>query len=149
LPTRDLDRLINVLRDATGTMGHTMAHTRELAWWSGRFGTRVDVSVVPEADRTTVRVTSDTRRALYLRAGAALSTAAMAGALTGVILSQSWGVFEPVAVLSGITVGLTWLVKGGRWYARRGTARIAQEATGIAERLATRVRESIDSSKPR
>jgi serine/threonine-protein kinase len=143
LPTRDLDRLINVLRDATGSMGHTMAHTRELAWWTGRFGTRVDVSVVPESDRTTVRVVQDARRSMRLRAAAALGTGFFAGLFTGVFLAEGIGMFEPLAVLGAFAAGLTWAIKGGRWFIRRGNAQIATETSALTQRLAAKVKDSV------
>lgn len=143
LPTRDLDRLINVLRDATGSMGHTMAHTHELAWWTGRFGTRVDVSVVPESDRTTVRVVQDARRSMWLRGAAALGTGFFAGLFTGVFLSEGVGMFEPLAVLAGFAAGLTWAIKGGRWFIRRGNAQIATDTNALVQRLAAKVKDSV------
>lgn len=143
LPTRDLDRLINVLRDATGSMGNTMAHTRELAWWSGRFGTRVDVSVVPESDRTTVRVVQDARRSMWIRGAAALGTGFLAGLFTGVFLSEGLRVFEPLAVLAGFAAGLTWAIKGGRWFIRRGNAQIATDTNALTQRLAAKVKDSV------
>ncbi len=143
LPTRDLDRLVNVLRDATGSMGNTMAHTRELAWWSGRLGTRIDVSVVPESDRTTVRVVQDARRSMFVRGAAALGTGFFAGLLTGAILGEGMGVFEPLAVLIGFSVGLTWAIKGGRWFIRRGNAQIATDTDALAQRLSAKVTDSV------
>ncbi len=143
LPTRDLDRLINVLRDATGTMGHTMAHTRELAWWSGRFGTRVDVSVVPESDRTTVRVVQDARRSAWLRGGVAAASAVFAGGMSGVIALEGFRAPDEVGVLAVFAVGLTWLIKGGRWFIRRGNSRKVLETDQLVARLAAKVKDSI------
>jgi hypothetical protein len=144
LPARDLERLINLLRDATGKMGNTMAHTRELAWWTGRFGTRLEVTVVPENDRTTIRVVRDARRSVGLTAFFTLAlTAFPLGPLTALILIEGIGTPEEFGVMTAIAASLAFVWKGGRGLIRWGQRRIAAHAQTIAERLAAKVRNSI------
>lgn len=144
LPARDVERLINVLRDTTGVLGHTMAHRRELAWWTGRFGTRLEVSVVPEADRTTIRVVRDGRRSALVRGAATLLVTTFAIApLFGVFLYEGLGLPEELVVVSTIGLGLAFVWKAGRRLIRRGHDVIATRTEGIMSRLAEKVRSSI------
>ena len=144
LPARDLERLINLLRDATGTMGHTLAHTRELAWMTGRLGTRLEVTVVPEHDRTTIRVVRDARRSAFARAGGWLVTSSFVIApLFGVLLHEGLGLPEDVAIPAAMAFGLTLIWKGGRALVRRGNEQLGASARNLAERLAAKVRGSI------
>lgn len=144
LPARDVERLINLLRDATGSMGHTLAHTRELAWWNGRFGTRLEVTVVPEAERTTIRVVRDSRRSASLRMlGVWAVTALPLAPAFGAILIEGLGMPEGPGVLLTIAAGLTFAWKTSRWLVRRGSERITARAQELADRLAAKVRSSI------
>jgi len=143
LPARDLERLINLLRDSSGTMGHTLAHTRELAWTTGGLGTRLEVTVVPDRERTTIRVVRDARRSAMVRATAAFFTGLITAPLLGAILIEGMNFSEdfgiPVAMLYGLAV---W-IKGGRVLIRRGDHQIGEHVKGIVSRLAEKVRSSI------
>lgn len=104
LAVRDFDRLINVLRDETGTMGRTEAKSRELAWWNGRFGTRLDVSIVPADGRTQVRLAKRTTRSTLLAVAGSVAVIGF-----GVCVSTVSIVFEiaPNADAFAATLGLT------------------------------------------
>jgi hypothetical protein len=144
LPARDVERLINLLRDATGSLGHTLAHTRELAWWNGRFGTRLEVTVVPQAERTTIRVMRDARRSAYLRTlGSWALTAFPLAPAFGAILIEGFGMPEGPGVLLTLAAGFTFAWRTSRWLVRRGSERITARAQELADRLAAKVRSSI------
>ncbi len=144
LPARDLERLINLLRDATGTMGHTRAHTRELSWTTGQLGTRLEVTVVPENDRTTIRVVRDARRSAYVRAAFALvASTFVVGPMAAIIMIEGFGIPEELGIPAAMALGLTLIWKGGRALVRRGSVQIVDSARSLADRLAAKVRSSI------
>lgn len=144
LRSRDVERLLNVLRDASGTMGITHAHTRELAWETGRWGMRLEVSVVPEDSSTTIRVVRDSRRSTALRAiGAFVGIAFVGVPIMIAVLLEGLALPEEIVVMSTIGAGLYGLWKGGRAFIRRGHQRIAERTQQLAERLAAKVRASI------
>lgn len=80
---------------------------------------------------------------MWLRGAAALGTGFFAGLFTGVFLSEGVGMFEPLAVLAGFAAGLTWAIKGGRWFIRRGNAQIATDTNALVQRLAAKVKDSV------
>ena len=82
VPTRTFDRLINVIHEKTGRLGRTVAKTRELFWGAGGAGARLEVSVVPDQGRTTIRVERNVRRAAV---GGVASTVVVVGAGAPVI----------------------------------------------------------------
>jgi eukaryotic-like serine/threonine-protein kinase len=138
---RAFDGVVNVLRDATGSLGMTVARTRELAWQAGSLGSRMEVSVVPEAGQTHVRIVRDLRRSLYARA--ALTAAVTLGVVMPtviVVLAEGFRWREEAAVLSALgTAGLfVWQV--GRRFLRRGHAALERKTRSIAERVGDHVR---------
>jgi serine/threonine-protein kinase len=143
LPPRDVERLINVLRDSTGRLGTTLAHRRELSWYTGRLGTRLAVTVVPEADQTTIRVVRDGRRGTLVRAMAALVTTALgiAPATGGILMGM--GAPEELAVFAAIGTGVAVLWKGGRRFIARGHKKLSAHVEQVADRLESKVRSSI------
>jgi serine/threonine-protein kinase len=144
LPARDVERLINVLRDATGSLGRTLAHTRELSWRTGGFGGRLEATVVPETGRTTIRVIGDSRRSMLWRGTSVLlTTAFVLGPLFAVVLFEGLGVPEEVGVMSAIAAGLVFAWKAGRAFIGRGHRAVAAQAERIGERLAAKVRSAI------
>lgn len=148
LPARDVERLVNVLRDSTGTLGHTLAHTRELAWETGRLGMRLQVSVVPEESRTTIRVLRDSRRSNLLRAlGTFVVVAFAATPLMIGFMIEVLQLPEEVALLVGFPAGLYGLWRAGRALIARGHRKIAERTQQLAERLAAKVRASIPAKK--
>jgi hypothetical protein len=144
LAARDVERLINVIRDATGRLGHTGAKTRELAWWTGTLGARLDVTVVPEADRTAIRLVKDVRdRAIVAMTASLVVVGGITLPLVVTLVMDGFGGAEEIAVLMGLASALYLSVKTGRALFRRARARAAERVRMLAERLASKVRESI------
>ncbi|MEO6445940.1 MAG: hypothetical protein ABIZ91_09950 [Gemmatimonadaceae bacterium] len=146
IPARDVERLINVLRDETGTMGHAVAKTRELVWWTGGHGARLDVAVVPAEDRTSIRITKSVRRnALVAVATSLLIVGPFSGLSIGAALAEMVGGDggEVLGVLTGMASGsaVAW------WTARRAVrwlrTRAEQGTRKLADRLADKVRDSL------
>ena len=145
LPARDVERMINVLRDATGHLGTTSAKTRELAWSTGRLGARFDVSVVPEEGRTTVRlVKSERRMAIAAMLSSTMVLGFIGGPMVGAITHELFGAPEEFAVMVGLAAGLVMPWKFGRAVVRRFRARSAERLRLLGERLAAKVRESVE-----
>jgi len=146
LPARDLERVVNLLRDETGAIGHTMARGRELSWWTGRFGRRLAVSVVPFDGTTTIRL----EKRLWLQGavtivGSVMTVGFVSGISLGAALLEMVGnPGEGIAVLSGFAMaGATSL-----WTARRVMrwlrTRAARNLRRIGDALVRKVRESVE-----
>jgi eukaryotic-like serine/threonine-protein kinase len=143
IPSRELDSLINIARDHTGSLGHTTARTRELGWWTGRLGRRLEISVIPDRGRTTIRVTRSVRRMALvtmissLYAGALVIGPLIAVSIIEITREEEVGVF--VAIVSAAFIA----VKGGRSIIRRLQNRTAGHVKRLADALAAKVRERI------
>ena len=100
LPAREFDRVLNVLRDGTATLGAITQRQGELHWETGWAGHRLDVSVVPQAGRTTLRLTQGIAGAAIGRMAAAVALlAGIAGPATWLLLkvvlsvpAPAWGI---------------------------------------------------------
>lgn len=147
MPARDVERLINVLRDSTGRLGTTLAYHRELSWITGRFGRRLEVSVVPDAEHTTIRVVRDGRFGTMLRAFAAFAITAFPIAPIIGVSVMGMGAPEEFGVMTGLAAGLVILWKGGRRFIARGHQKLRARTEAIAERLEAKVRSSIERSR--
>ncbi len=87
LVTREFDRVVNVLRDGTSTLGTVAEHAGALRWEGAWAGHRLTASVVPEAGRTTIRLSQRMGGAALGRAGAALlAVGGVAGPTVWVVL---------------------------------------------------------------
>lgn len=139
---RDFDRLLNVLRDETGVLGHTTAKTRELGWWTGPFGTRLEVSIVPTDDRTSIHLAKSVRRSTLLAGIATFVTVGPAsGLLVVASLLEMWGNSgEDFAIFFGFATAATasiWVTRRvARWLHKRAENRLRQ----LGDRLADKVR---------
>jgi len=134
-----------VLRDQTGTMGTTIARTRELAWHAGSLGSRLRVSVVPAEGRTTITMVRRMRARLL---AAIVVTSAAAGVFTagmiGIPIAEGLGRdAEAIGVLLGLTAGVATALKLGGAFVRRFRTRALQRLGALGDVLATKVRESI------
>lgn len=144
LPAEDVERLLNVVRDATGRMGETLAKTRELGWWSGPLGARLSVFVVPERGRTTVRVVRDTHLGAISGFLASIPVLGfMGGAIVGAILMEGMGMPDEPAVLTAVASGLYFVFGVGRRLIRLWHQRVAARVEALAERLTAKVRTAI------
>jgi len=143
LPARDLERLLHVLRDQTGTMGTTVARTRELAWHAQGPGSRLTVSVVPTDGRTAITMVQR-MRAQSFEAIAVFSAAVgvVTGLLMGVTIAEGANA-EATGVLVGIGSGAAVALKLGTALVNRFRARAARRLGALADVLATKVRESL------
>jgi serine/threonine-protein kinase len=143
IPSRELDSLINIARDHTGSLGHTMARTRELGWWTGRAGRRLEVSVIPDQGRTTIRVTRSVRRmAIATMFTSLLANAFVIGPLIAVSIHELTR-SEELAVFFAIGAGAFIAVKGWRAVIRRLQNRTGGHIKRLTDALAAKVRERI------
>jgi len=146
IPARDVERLVNLLRDETGAIGHTVTKTRELSWWTGRLGTRLDISVVPLDGRTAIRVEKRLwRTAALVVAGSIGTVGFFTGLSTGAALLELFGdPGEGVAVIGGLTMAASTSLftarRVMRWLRERSTARLRR----LGEALARKVRETAE-----
>jgi len=144
IPGRDLESLINVLRDESGRLGHTTAKTRELGWRTGLWGNRLEVTVVPNHGRTHIRITRNIRRNVILTTVASLAVFGfMGGGAVGGILGELSGA-EEFGVLMGLASGLTMFWKTSRAFARRLHRQATERTRALGEALATKVRERLE-----
>src|SRR5262245_25275546 len=143
IPSRELDSLINIARDHTGSLGHTMARTRELGWWTGRLGRRIEISVIPDQGRTTVRVTRSVRRmAVATMFTSLLTNAFVIGPLIAVTIHEMTHE-EEIAVFIAIGSAAFIAVKGWRAVIRRLQNRTGGHIKRLTDALAAKVRERI------
>jgi serine/threonine-protein kinase len=145
LPARDVERLLHVLRDQTGTMGVTVARTRELAWHAASIGSRLSVSVVPSDGRTTISMVRRMRSRLL---ATIVVTSAVAGVFTagvvGIPIAEGLGRdAEAIGVLLGLTGGVAMALKLGGMLVRRFRTRALQRLGALGDVLASKVRESV------
>jgi len=142
LAAGDIERLIHVLREETRSMGRIEAASRELVWWTGRFGRRLDVSMVPLAGRSTFRLTRSLARSTLLTVAGSAATLGFATLFMVVAM-----VFEidrnadAFAVLLGPSAGLAVTYYSARTLIRRLRHRAEQRLRSIGERLAAKVRD--------
>ncbi|MCC6245127.1 MAG: serine/threonine protein kinase [Gemmatimonadaceae bacterium] len=141
----DLERLINVLRDETGTMGRVEARSRELAWWTGRFGRRLDVSMVPTHGRSHFRLTKDLTSSTLLAAVGTLTTVGFgSGALAiATVLEFTYGHADGSAATLGLAVGALTTFYSTRMLTRWMRRRTERRLHALAEALAAKVRERL------
>jgi hypothetical protein len=83
---RRFERLINVLREGTDTVGVTTTKSRELMWRGAWFGHRLEASVAPDGARTRIRVSQSIRRAAAATIASAIVVGGNVGAAIGVAL---------------------------------------------------------------
>ncbi len=153
--TRDFDRVMNALRDATGQMGVTTAKSREIAWRGSSLTRRIEISVVPDRGTTTIRVTQSMRRVSLEALVVALQAGWAAGAGAAIGLHElmdlpafDWrfrldhDLIEMISIYAGIGVGLT-TIPGWRWLMKRLRSRAVDRVQKIADAVAAKVRESI------
>jgi hypothetical protein len=141
---RDVERLLNVVRETTGRMGVAAASTRELAWHAGGRGARLSATVVPRDDVTTVVVERNLRRMLLVTLVLAMGSVGLFGGMgIGVMVDEMLDHAEEISVPVGFASGLYLTLLTTRFAMRRLRARIDRSAKNLAERLASKVRESI------
>jgi hypothetical protein len=157
LAPRDLDRLVNVLRDGTGTLGHLEHAAGGLVWRGAWTGHRLTATLASADGRTTVQLAQRMGRAA---AGVTAASVAVVGGgvgpavglLTRVVLSMpapDWGVgldgpvLTSVAVAAGVASGLASLPVARAWV-RRVRAFHAARLRTLGQLLAVRVGEAGD-----
>jgi eukaryotic-like serine/threonine-protein kinase len=144
IPGRDLESLINTLRDESGRLGHTNAKTRELGWWTGGFGNRLEVTVVPNNGRTHIRITRGIRRnAIVVMVGSLAVFGFMGGGAIGAILGEGMGMDEFGAFI-GVASGIAMFWSAGRALARRVHRRASDRVRALGETLTAKVRERLE-----
>ncbi len=138
----DLERLINVLRDETGKMGRVEAKSRELAWWTGRFGRRLDVSMVPARGRSTFRLSRDLTRSTLLAALGSVATFGFASTAVVVasVLELQRGA-DGVAALLGLPAGAAVSYFAARTIIRFLHRRTENRLRALVEKLAAKVHD--------
>ncbi|HEY4219057.1 MAG TPA: serine/threonine-protein kinase [Gemmatimonadaceae bacterium] len=153
---RDFDRLINTLRDGTGRMGVTTAKSRELGWRCGSIGHPLDVSVVPDKGKTTIRLARSVRRmtatsiagSLIVGGGVVAPTVSALIYNLMLLTGPSWFVTLSHHAIDTSTIGTGLLVAAlsipvarrlARWRWKRADAGL----DALAMALADKVRDSI------
>jgi serine/threonine protein kinase len=150
IAARDIERLLEVLRDETGRTGNTVAKTRELAWFRGGFGNELIASVVPVDGRTEISLTRGVRRNATL---AKLGTWVVTGVtltplLVVVFLEMSGTLDEDLGVTFAMFASWFTAVKLGRLVARGYALRAQAKLRRLGERLELKVRQSVDALLP-
>jgi serine/threonine-protein kinase len=138
----DLERLIHVLRDETGKMGRVEAKSRELAWWTGRFGRRLDVSMVPARGRSTFRLTRDLTRSSLVAAIGTVATVGF-GSTLAVVASvlEVNGRADALAVTLGFSAGAAASFFAARTIIRFLRRRTENRLRALGEKLAAKVHD--------
>jgi serine/threonine-protein kinase len=143
LPAADVERLVNLLRDHTGTMGQTIASTRELAWLAHDWQSRLTVSVVPREGRTTITL----KRTMRGIAGAiVLGSVAIGGALgmvAGMLAEEIVRHSDELAFLVGIAATVTFAFAAGRLLVRHYRRQAAKHLDLLADALIAKIRERL------
>ena len=141
MPVRDMDRLLNVVRDQTEAMGTTTARTRELAWYNYDLGSRLDITVVPADGSTTISLQRTTRKRLLAAVMLpALAAGFAAGAFATAVFVEG---LEEGALIPGFITGLTTVYLTARGLLRRYREREARRLAALGDVIATKIRESI------
>jgi serine/threonine-protein kinase len=149
LPSREIERLINVLREQTGTLGTTSARSLELAWSGTTLSSRLHVSVVPEGGHTTVAMT----RGMRLRTLASIVFAAVTvGFLSGIVIALlGEGLVSPrdeeLVVFTTLIGGTAAALTAGGFFYRAVRARSMQRLNALGDVIATKVREIIGADR--
>jgi serine/threonine protein kinase len=151
LDPREFERVLNTLREATGTMGSAPAKTREIYWRSDS----IQIAVVPNSGVSTVRVSRDTRSLARRTIGLVFAAGAIAGPAIAAVANSlmylpgpDWAVMSHHAI-DALCIGLGFGVAlsslpVGRMVLRR-LARRAEAATAtLTDTIAAKVRESLD-----
>lgn len=147
LRPRDVDRLMNTVRNYTGRLGTAAASTRELSWHTGSWGARLDVTVVPRDGITAIEVTRSMRRRAILTMLATFPTLGVStGLIVGAILGEGIRVPEPIAVIAGVASGIGAWLWTSRFAMRKQYQRLARRAEVLAEALASKARDSLSGS---
>lgn len=154
LSPRDFDRVLHTIRDATGRMGTTLAGTREIAWRSSGMRRRIDVAIVPENGRTTIRVSRGIHRLAWGSAAATLLVGSGVGGAIGSIVggllalpAPSWSVvlkpdsIDAISALVGVTAMLSGFPVWRRVLKHLRRAR-ERKINRLVESIAQKVRES-------
>ena len=152
LPTRDFDRVLNALREATGAMGDAAAKTREIAWRGGP----LQVGIVPNNGATTVRLTRGTKRVARWTFGASLYSGLMLGPAVGAIVNTlmhfpgpGWATLsghaiDVISVFTGIGVALA-AIPLARAITRHAVSSKERELAVLSDAIVAKVRDSIDN----
>jgi serine/threonine-protein kinase len=83
---RHFDRLINVVREGTTSLGTIEDRGQALRWSGAWFGHRLQVAIVPVDGRTEVRFSQSLRRAALSALMASVATGGVVGATLGICL---------------------------------------------------------------
>lgn len=142
---RDLDRFVNMLRDDTGKMGRSQVQDGVMAWWTGRFGTRLKVAIEPVNGQTTFRIVKSRHRevAFVLAVSVTVVGFISAGTTVGVLSEIFRPLTEEVAVISALIAAASsvfWSARAGLHFFR---TRAENKVKALGDRLANRLRETL------
>jgi eukaryotic-like serine/threonine-protein kinase len=153
---RHFDRLMNLLRDGTNTLGVTSAKTHALSWRTAWLGHRLDVSVSPQDGRTRIRFVQSLRRAAVGSLGGAFVAGGVGGTLAAFALDVLLRLPAPrggiafghdaihvIAATVGALIGVA-CIRLGRGAIRTVRDYNAARLQTLAELTAVRVRDAID-----
>jgi serine/threonine-protein kinase len=150
LAPREFERVLNTVREATGTMGSAPAKTREIYWESPA----LRVAVVPNNGASQVRVVRTVRHMAQWTFAATLAAGAIIGPAAGAILDEvfhlpgpAWAQIsdhasDAISVSVGIGIALMSLPVA-RAITRRLYRRLEGRVNQLADAIAAKVRDSI------
>ena len=145
MPEDDFDLLIDIIRRQTNQTGMLASVGRSLSWQTHPEGRNMQVSVLPRAGKTTIRVSENLKKA--------------AGEIFGGIMGGVGGVLVPIMVGVGVKLhnplfaGAVWFgsflityasSRGIFWQTTRSRDK---ELCGLAEALAEQARDSIAAAR--
>lgn len=151
---KQYDRLVNTLREGSGTMGVTTLEASELTWRSGWFGHSVEAKVWNESGHTRIRLTQSMRRAAFAAMSGSLIGSGIAGTAVGLTLklvlhlpAPAWSTtlgndgIRGIASAVGALVGVL-CVRAGRGLVRRIREYNSARLQTLTELLAARAKDS-------
>jgi hypothetical protein len=157
------DRMLNLLRDGTRTVGSVTANTRELGWNTEWTGHRLHASIASLNGKTTVRLAQSIRRmavgvfasSAFLGATFGLLTAAVSDRLIGRTPTPHWirsfgfnlyvhrdaGTMIAIALGAGVALSSIPIARAlirASWRSNAARLRLLSEALSANIRIATR-----------
>lgn len=151
LAPREFERVLNTVREATGTMGTAPAKTREIYWESPT----LRIAIVPNNGVSVVRVARTARHMAQWTFAATIAVGACVGPAVAAMLDEilhmpgpDWAAIsnhtsDAIVVSVGIGVALLSL-PAARAITRRLYRRIEARVSQLTEVIAAKVRESVD-----
>jgi tRNA A-37 threonylcarbamoyl transferase component Bud32 len=134
LPAHEFDRVLNVLRDGTASLGVVTERKGELRWEGAWPGHRLEVSIVPDAGGTRIALAQHIGGAALGRTGAA------AALVAGIAAPAVWLLLNVVLRVPAPEWGIRLTTDGITALAASGGVLTALAASPVARALVRRLR---------